>query len=74
MTTDKSKSTGTTPAEQKMLYVSLGIVFLALAVTLSVTLQNMAMGLPFFVLGIVYVVMGINAVKAKTEKPEAPRH
>lgn len=72
MTTDKNKSTGTTPAELKMMYVSLGVVFLGLAVTLSLTLQNMAMGLPFFVLGIVYVVMGINAVKAKKPSPEAP--
>ena len=72
MTTDKSKSTSTTPSEQRMMYVSLGVVFLGLAVTLSVTLQNMAMGLPFFVLGIVYFVMGINAMKTKPAKPKAP--
>ena len=74
MTADKNTSDRTPPAEQRMLYVTLGVVFLGLAVTLSVTSQNMTMGLPFFVLGIVYFVMGINAVKVKTEKPEAPRH
>ncbi|MGV8880892.1 MAG: hypothetical protein ACOH19_01955 [Rhodoglobus sp.] len=48
-------------------------MFLVLGVTLSITLQNIAMGLPFLVLAIVYVAMGINAVK-KTEgtEPESP--
>ena len=68
--TDKKHST--TPAEQKMMYVSLGVVFLGLGVTLAITLQNMAMGLPFFVLGIVYFVMGMNATKPKKPAPETP--
>lgn len=70
--TDKKDST--TPAEQKTMYVSLGVVFLGLGVALSVSLQNMAMGLPFFVLGIVYFVMGMNATKPKKPAPETPKN
>ena len=70
MATDNNASNRTTPAEQRMMHITLGIVFLSLAVALSITLQNLAMGLPFFVLGIVYIVMGLNTAKSAPESPE----